>query len=68
VYHLRLFNVDARGQQNGIVHIGGPFDTATLAITEAYRLRLGTRFQITDCAGQLVMEDDLPSLSRADSA
>ena len=68
MFHLQLFNVDARGRQVGLVHVGNPYPFASEAIADAGRLRLGTHFRITDEVNQLILEDRLLAFSEAVAA
>ena len=68
MYHLQLFNVDERGRAVGLVRTGDEYRFVSDAYVEACRLRLGTRFRITDTGGQLILEDALPTLTEAHAA
>lgn len=67
MFHLQLFNLDEQGEEIGIVHLGGPYESVSGAITGALHLRLGTHFRITDDHGHLIL-GDCPLAANEDAA
>jgi hypothetical protein len=59
LFHLQLFDVDARGQPINVVRGHEVYEANSLAVAEGHRQRLGTHFRIVDECGQAVFEDSL---------
>jgi hypothetical protein len=59
MFHLQLFDVDARGQPINFVESKEGYRSKSLAIAEGHRQRLGTHFRIADECGQVIFEDSL---------
>jgi len=62
MYRLQFFDVDTRGRRTGVVHMGGPYESAPKALADAARLRLGTHFRIAIEGGHIILEDSLPAM------
>ena len=68
MFHLQLFNVDARGQPINFVEGPEGYESQALAVAEGHRQRRGTHFRVADECGQVIFEDSLIARVNAVSA